>query len=67
MMCYSVGKCEYEFMSIGGGGHLGVEGNNLLTVFHLIKVGILVNLNCGCFLNSFSGSFHLKQYIVVPV
>ena len=40
----------------GGGG----RSNNLLTVFHLIKVGIPVNLNCGCFRNSLSGFFHLN-------
>ena len=42
----------------GGGGR---QGLGILTVFHLIKVGIPVNLNCGCVLNSFSGFFHLKQ------
>ena len=42
-----------------GGGKFFLGG--VLTVFHLIKVGMPVNLNCGCFLNSFSGSFHLEQ------
>ena len=65
MCCYTLGRYEYEFVSTRGGGQVEFlsEGKNLVfihTVFHLISVGIPVNLNCGCFLNSFSGFFHLK-------
>jgi hypothetical protein len=51
------GKISGVGASFGG----AIFANGVLTVFHLIKVGMPVNLNCGCFLNSFSGSFHLEQ------